>query len=133
MRIGAVLSNCSATSKSTRGSPLLSSSSISLIGATASPLEARISPSSMAASIRADGPGLIAITVRVTVVVKTGRKLAIAVRIGQPLASLRCIKNRPLARDLVFPLLPLQHVRLSGIFGLDRLYELPALLAPPKR
>ena len=60
-------------------------------------------------------------------------QLLIADHIGQPLASLRCIKNRPLARDMVFPFLPLQHVRLSGIFGLDSLYKLPALLAHPKR
>jgi hypothetical protein len=36
-------------------------------------LQARISPLSMATSIRADESGLIAITVRVTVVTKTGR------------------------------------------------------------
>src|ERR1700682_5580590 len=51
-------------------------------------------------------------------------QLVIADRIGQPLASLRCIKNRPLARDLVLPLFLLQYIRLSGIFGLDSLYEL---------
>src|ERR1700704_3818570 len=60
-------------------------------------------------------------------------QLLIADRVGQPLASLRRIKNRPLARDMVFPLLPLQHVRLSGIFGLDSLYKLPALFAHPQR
>jgi hypothetical protein len=60
-------------------------------------------------------------------------QLLIADHIGQPLASLRRIKNRTLARDMVFPLLPLQHVRLSGIFGLDSLYDFPALLAHPKR
>jgi hypothetical protein len=60
-------------------------------------------------------------------------QLLIADHIAQPLASLRCIKNWPLALDLVFPLPPLQQVQLNWIFGLDSLDELPALLAYPKR
>src|SRR3979411_1956619 len=60
-------------------------------------------------------------------------QLLIADHIGQPLASLRCIKNRPLARDMVLPLPPLPPCRLCGIFGLYILYDLPALLAHPKR
>src|SRR4030088_126154 len=60
-------------------------------------------------------------------------QLLTADSVRQPLARLRCIKNRPLARDLVLPLFPLQYIRLSGILGLDSLYELGALLAHPKR
>ena len=64
---------------------------------------------------------------------KDWMQLLIADRIGQPFAGLRCIKNRPLARDLILPLFPRQYVRLSGIFGLESLYEFRALLAHPKR
>jgi hypothetical protein len=95
-----------------------------------SPFEVRISPSSLAASIRAEGSRLISIAVRVTVVMKTGTAPHGGPRRAASCGP-RCIENQPLARDLVFPLLPLQHVRLSRIFSLDSLHELRAPLARP--
>ena len=60
-------------------------------------------------------------------------QLIIAGHIGQRFAGVRCFKNRPHARDLVLPLLPLQHIDLTGIFSLDGLHEFQAHLAHPKR
>jgi hypothetical protein len=80
-------------------------------------------------SIRVKACDSSSMTLRLTTVVKTGRKSALRIASRSWRARLSRIKVWSVARDPIFPFPPLPEICLHEISGLDSLRELFALFA----